>query len=128
MRDKLQALTNNHTWTLVPRRPHMNIVGCKWIFKTKLHADGTLDRLKARLVAKGFHQNSHIDFVDTYNPVVLPQSIRIVLTIALSHNWEIRQLDVKNTFLHGYLKDYVYMDQPPRLIDQSSPNHLSQLA
>ena len=55
MEEELAALWKNTTWELVPLSPHMNIVGCKWVFKTKLHSDGTLECLKARLVAKGFN-------------------------------------------------------------------------
>ncbi|KAF5454823.1 hypothetical protein F2P56_024460 [Juglans regia] len=56
LQDEIQALQDNNTWTLVPRSPHMDIIGCKWVFKTKINADGTVNRLKAHLVVKGFHQ------------------------------------------------------------------------
>lgn len=49
------ALLSNHTWELVPPNPEHNVVGCKWVFKIKKRADGSLERYKARLVAKGFH-------------------------------------------------------------------------
>ncbi|PKI45725.1 hypothetical protein CRG98_033858 [Punica granatum] len=49
MLEELDALKHN-TWEVVPPQPEMNVVGYKWIFKTKIRADGSLDRLKARLV------------------------------------------------------------------------------
>ena len=60
--DDLAALHANHTWSLVPHQPNMNVIGCKWVYKAKLKPDGSLDRLKARLVAKGFSQVDGIDF------------------------------------------------------------------
>ena len=56
MRDELKALAENPTWELVPRTPNMNVVGCKLVFKTKRHANGSLERLKARIEAKGYTQ------------------------------------------------------------------------
>ena len=51
MDEELVALHINHTWTLVPHCPNMNVIGCKWVYKAKLIVDGSLERLKARLVA-----------------------------------------------------------------------------
>ncbi|KAF5481250.1 hypothetical protein F2P56_001918 [Juglans regia] len=101
MFDELKALYANNTWTLVPRESSMDVIGCKWIFKTKLNADGTLDRLKARLVAKGFHQIAGINYHEAFSPVIRPSTIRTIITIALIKHWDIRQLNVKNAFLHG---------------------------
>ncbi|KAF5466003.1 hypothetical protein F2P56_015962 [Juglans regia] len=56
MASEFEALLRNHTWDLVPPSSNINILGSKWVLKTKRHADGTLERRKARLVAKGFHQ------------------------------------------------------------------------
>jgi len=56
MNHEFNALMHNGTWSLVPRSPTMNLVGCKWVFRVKRKPDGQIDRYKARLVAKGFHQ------------------------------------------------------------------------
>ena len=55
---EFQALQRQQTWSLVPTPPHVNLVGCKWVFKLKLNSDDTISRYKARLVAKGFHQQA----------------------------------------------------------------------
>jgi hypothetical protein len=55
MNDELITLHQNETWRLVLHTPNMHVIGSKWVFKTKLKPDGTLDRLKARLVAKEYH-------------------------------------------------------------------------
>lgn len=113
MLEELQALQANSTWDLIPRTSYMNVVRCKWVYKSKLNADGTLKRLKARLVAKGFPQVPGIDFTETFSPVVKPATIRVVRSVALARKWSIRQLDVKNAFLHGRLVELVFMAQPP---------------
>lgn len=78
-------------------------------------------------MAKGFNQQEGIDFLETYNPVSKPVSIRLVLTIATIKQWSIRQLDVKNTFLHGHLDTSVFMSQPPGFVDASHPDHVCKL-
>ncbi|GKV46548.1 hypothetical protein SLEP1_g53521 [Rubroshorea leprosula] len=127
MHEELEALAKNDTWDLVPRMKDMNVVGSKWVFKTKLHADGSLERLKARLVAKGFHQIADVDFSETFSPVVKARTIHTILAIATTKQWQIRQLDVKNAFLHGYLNEPVYMEQPPGFLDPKFPTHVCRL-
>lgn len=64
-------------------------------------------------MAKGIHEVAKFDFNETFSPVVKPVTIRIVLTLAITHQWEIFQLDVNNAFLNGLLEDDVFMQQPP---------------
>jgi hypothetical protein len=113
MNEEFTALMQNGTWTLVSPQPNMNLVGCKWVFKIKRGADGSLEHYKARLVAKGFHKQHGIDYGEIYSPVVKPVTIRVVLSLAISTNWYICQLDVKNAFLHGVIEENVFMTQPP---------------
>jgi hypothetical protein len=96
MSEEYDALLKNDTWTLVPSRPGMNLVDCKWIFKIKRHADGSIERYKVRLVAKGFSQRYGLDYVEMFSPVIKPTTVRLVLSIAVSKGWSIRQADVKN--------------------------------
>jgi len=62
MNNEFDALLKNHTWTLVPSSTAQNLIGCKWVFRIKRKADGTIERYKARLIAKGFHQQPGIDY------------------------------------------------------------------
>ena len=107
MASEFQALLKNETWSLCPRPSGKNVVPCKWVFKLKRRLDGSIDHHKARLVAVGYLQRSGIDFHDTFRPVIKPSTVRMVLATAVSFNWDIRQLDVSNAFLHGILEEEV---------------------
>jgi histone deacetylase 1/2 len=124
MTDEISALQKNKTWTLVPFNDQYNIVGCKWVFKVQENSDGSFQRYKARLVAKGFHHRPGIEFSETFSPVVKPSTVRIVLSIVVSRNWRVRQMDINNAFLNGKLKEDVYMVQPEGFNDQKKPNHV----
>ncbi|XP_071681415.1 uncharacterized protein [Lolium perenne] len=65
MQDEYDALMMNKTWTLVPPSENKNVIDCKWVYRIKRRADGTIDRYKARLVAKGFKQRSSDHAVST---------------------------------------------------------------
>ncbi|KAL6334726.1 hypothetical protein AAG906_021385 [Vitis piasezkii] len=101
MDDEIHALKKNDTWVLVPRPQHHNVVGCRWIFKTKLHSDGSIERHKARLVAQGFSQVHGLDFGDTFSPVVRPATVRIILSLGVTSDG-VTSLDVKMPFFMAF--------------------------
>jgi hypothetical protein len=75
------------------------------VYKVKRKADSTVDRFKARLVAKGYKQRYGIDYLETYSHVVKPAAVRIILSLAVSQGWSLRQIDIQNAFLHGVLQE-----------------------
>ena len=84
MQLEFDALQRNQTWTLFPFTHAPNLVGCKWVYRTKYNPDGSVDRLKARLVAKGFTQRPAIDYRETFSLVLKPETLRLILTLAFS--------------------------------------------
>jgi hypothetical protein len=124
---EFDALIANGTWSLCPRPDKFHVVRNKWVYKIKRTPEGQIDRYKARLVAKGFDQQYGIDYFETFSPVIKPSTIRVVLSLAVAFNWPIKQLDVSNAFLHGFLDEEVYMEQPQGFIDESRPEYVCRL-
>jgi hypothetical protein len=78
-------------------------------------------------VVKGFKQRYEIDYEDTFSPVVKSATIYLILSIAVSNDWSLRQLDINNAFLHGVLEEDVFMRQPPGFEDKNHPDYLYKL-
>ena len=78
-------------------------------------------------MAKGFHQQFGVNFEETFNPIIKPPTVRIILSLAIQFNWPLRQLDVSNAFLHGFLREDVYIVQPLGYVDLDHPNHVCKL-
>jgi hypothetical protein len=129
MNEEFTALMKNGTWDkdLVPSQPSRNLVDCKWIFKVKCHSDGSVECYKAQLVAKGFSQRYGLDYAETFNPVINPTTVRLILSIAVPRGWSIHQADVKNAFLNGELQETVYMWQPLGFVNPSPHHHVCHL-
>ena len=85
MKEELDALSKNHTWDLVTLFPGKFLIGCKWIYKTKTHFDGSIEWYKAHLVAKSFTQEYEIDYVETFALIARISSVRALLAITTLH-------------------------------------------
>src|ERR1700722_10457063 len=112
MDSEMASLDKAGTFTLVPLPRNRTAIGCKWVFKTKRGADGSITKHKARLVAKGFLQRYGVDYDETYAPVARYPSIRAVLALTAHYDWELHQMDVKSAYLNGDLEEDIYMAQP----------------
>lgn len=86
------------------------LVGCKWIFVIKYQPDGTIEILKARLVVKDFTQTYDIDYFKILSTKTRLNSIRVIISIAITLAWLLYQLDIKNAFLYDNLQETTYME------------------
>ncbi|WJX96077.1 hypothetical protein P8452_77325 [Trifolium repens] len=112
MKSEIDSMYTNQVWNLVEPPVGVRPIGCKWVFKKKTDMDGKVHTYKARLVAKGYKQIHGVDYDETFSPVAMLKSVRILLAIAAYHDYEIWQMDVKTAFLNGNLLEDVYMTQP----------------
>eukprot|EP01018_Ginkgo_biloba_P029061 Gb_03163 [translate_table: standard] len=112
MNAEYRSLLKNDTWDLVPLPKGRKIVRCKWVYRTKYATNGNVEKYKAPLVAKGFSQVEGVDYSETFAPVAKMNSIRLVLSLAVSHKWVVHQMDVKSAFLNDDLQEEIYMEQP----------------
>ncbi|BBG96571.1 transposable element gene [Prunus dulcis] len=119
MKAELEMIEKNNTWTLVDRPFDKPIIGVKWVYKTKLNLDGSVQKNKARLVAKGYSQKPGIDYNETFAPVARLDTIRTLIALAAQKEWNMYQLDVKSAFLNGVLKEEVYVEQPQGFVQKN---------
>jgi hypothetical protein len=127
MESELNSMHDNQVWNLVDPIEGVRPVDCKWIFKKKLDMDGNVHIHKARLVAKGFRQIQGVDYKETFSPVAMLKSVRILLAIAAYYDYEICQMDVKTAFLNGHLSEDVYMTQPEGFVDPENAGKICKL-
>ncbi|KAK8704987.1 hypothetical protein V6N13_048598 [Hibiscus sabdariffa] len=127
MRSEMDSMSDNQVWTLVEPPKGIKPIGCKWVFKKKTDMDGNVQTYKGRLVAKGYRQIHGIDYDETFSPVAMFKSIRILLAIAAFHGYEIWQMDVKTAFLNGKLEEDVYMTQPEGFVTPENAGKVCKL-
>ena len=109
----MKSLKNNKTLKLSQLPKGRKAIGCKWVFTNTEGFSHREDiRYKPRLVAKGYAQREGINYNEVFSPIVKHSSIRILLALVAQLNFERGQLDVKTAFLHGDLKEEIYLSQP----------------
>ena len=111
IKSELDSHIENGTWEAGELPPGRHEISSKWVFKTKVNADGSL-RYKVRLVVRGFEQREGLDYQETFAPVAKFPTLRVLLALAAHFDWEIHHMDVKTAFLHPKLKESVYMTPP----------------
>ena len=88
MSNEFIAIMKHGTWDLVLPLLACNPMSCKWVFQVKRHDDRSMDRFKVHLVAKGYNQWPSVDYKETFDPMVKPIAIRVVLSIVVMNGWD----------------------------------------
>ena len=127
MKFEMDSVHDNQVWDLIVLPEGFNPIGCKWVYKRKRGLDGKVETFKARLVAKGYTQRPGVDYDETFSPVAMLKSIRIMLAIAAYLDFEIWQMDVKTAFLNGFLEEDIYMEQPEGFMSDENANKVCKL-
>ncbi len=127
MDEEMATLDANATWELVALPKDKKAIGCKWVYKVKHNADGSMSIYKARLIAKSYAQTYGIDYEETYSLVAKMIIVRVIIVMATTKGWSLHQMDVNNVFFHGDLQEEVYMEQSPGYVDQTHPNLVCRL-
>jgi hypothetical protein len=126
IQEELNNFKHDKVWSSV-KRPRQNIIGTKWVFHNKQDEHEVVTRNKARLVANGYSQVEGLDFDETFTPAARLESILMLLSYATHHGFKLYQIDVKNAFLNGLIKEEVYVEQPPGFESVEYPNHVYKL-
>ena len=124
---EMASMHSNSVWQLVDLPEEVKPIECKWIFKRKRGADGKVETYKARLVAKGYTLKKGVDYKETFSPIAMLKSIRILLAIAAYFDYEIWQMDVKTAFLNDYREGTIYIDQPDGYIEKGQEQKVWKL-
>ncbi|KAA0065976.1 hypothetical protein IC582_024267 [Cucumis melo] len=112
MDQEIDALRRNETWELMELPTNKQVLGVKWMYRTKLKSDGNVAKYKARLVVKGYKQNYGVDYEEIFAPMTRIETIRLILSLAAQNGWKVYQMDVKSAFLNGHLKEEIFVAQP----------------
>ena len=118
---------SNQVWDLVKAPNGIKPVDSKWVYKRKRGVDGKVETFKVRLVVKGYTQKEGIDYDETFSPVAMLKSIRILLSIAAHYDYEIWQTDVKTALLNGNLEEEIYMLQLEGFIAKNQEHMVCKL-
>ena len=112
MDEEIECIEKKQTWELVDVPKDKDVISVKWIYKTKQDADGNVQKHKEIMVARGFTHQPDIEFNETFSPIAQMDIIRAVFEIDAQNKWFVYQMNVKSTFLNGYLEEEVYVEQP----------------
>ena len=126
--EEMESHRKNRTWDLIDRPEKAKLIGCRWLFKLKPGIPGVEDeRYKGRLVAKGYSQREGVNYNEIFSLVVKHVSIKLMLSIMVSLELKLEQMDVKTAFLHGSLEERILMEQPEGFIKPGTENKVCLL-
>eukprot|EP00253_Pinus_taeda_P035926 PITA_35926 len=127
MAEEYESIMKNDIWDIVLRPKERSVVTSKWLYKIKHAADRSIKKYKVRFVAHGFSQKEGEEYDDIFTHVARYTTICLIMALAASQGWTLRQMDVKTTFLRGLLQKEVYVEQPPRFGVHDRKTHVCGL-
>ena len=127
MKIEIESMYSNQVWLLVDPPDGTKSIGCKWVYKRKRGVDGKVETFKARLVAKDYTQKEGFDYEETFLPMTMIKSIKILLSIAAHIDYKIWQMDVKTAFLNGSFEETIYMVQPEGFVAKGQEKKVCKL-
>ena len=110
METEMTSLIDNGTWELVDLPPGRKAIKNRWVYVTQRMQEKK-PLYRACLMAKGFTQTASIDYEETFAPVARLDSLRLLLSLATTYDWEVHQIDIKSAYLNGNLEEEIYMEQ-----------------
>ena len=127
MRKEIKSIEANKVWDLVKLPKGKKTIGCKWVYKHRTNADGSLKRCKACLIAKGYSQQHGLDYDETFSPVARFESLQTLLTLAVQDGLCVHHMDVTTAVLNRELKKELHIDQPKEFQVQGQENQVCKL-
>nr|GFB25796.1 retrovirus-related Pol polyprotein from transposon TNT 1-94 [Tanacetum cinerariifolium] len=127
MQEEFLQFKRLDVWVLVLAPDNISPLTWKWLFKNKHDEEQAVIRNKSRLVLRGYRQEEGIDFEESFTLVARMEAVRIFLAYVAQKSFSMFQMDVKTAFLHGSLKEDMYVCQPEGFIDADHPSHVYKL-
>lgn len=127
MEEEIKAIEKNQTWELTKLSSHKKPISVKWLYKTKINHDGSINKHKARLVVKGYREKEGEVYTEVFAPIFRLDTIRFLVSLDAQNNWNPLQMTVKFAFLNGSLQKEVYVEQPPSFVKEEEENKVYKL-
>jgi hypothetical protein len=113
--DKFQLLG---VWEPINPYKGVQVLGVRWVFTSKQHPDGTVDKFRARYVAKGFNQTPGVDCNETYAPTASLNTLHLLLSLASQHQYPTALFDISSAYLYSPIEEEVYFQPPIELFPE----------
>ncbi|MBW0511138.1 hypothetical protein O181_050853 [Austropuccinia psidii MF-1] len=113
--DELWGFEQHDVLTPVLPTKGMKVLGGKWVFDVKRHADGSIERFKAHYVARGFSQRPGVDCFDVYAPTASMDSLQLLLAMKARFAMSLAAFDVRSAYLYSPIEEDVFVQAPVEL-------------
>jgi hypothetical protein len=111
--DEIASFNNMNTFKIVPSRPDYSLIGTRWVYTTKQHPTTNDTIFRARCIAQGYTQRFGVDYEETFAPVATHTSLKVLFSLAITHGWNISQIDFSTAYLNGNITQDIYIANPP---------------